>query len=106
MDLYREVVRSVKEHEDRDHFKTDTLPRLHTLHNLKEVLSTCPPDVGHTLYDDTLSQQVRFSVDIKGIAPVVMIMSLFVLHLFVENYLVSLSKYRCKCTKHALRIQS
>ena len=56
--LYREVLMSVEEHEKRKQFQTDTLPHLHTLHNLKEVLATRPPGVHPTLRDDQLGKQV------------------------------------------------
>ena len=58
MALYREVLMSVEEHERRKQFQTDTLPHLHTLHNLKEVLATRPPGVQPTLRDDLLGKQV------------------------------------------------
>ena len=58
MALYRAVLMSVEEHERKKQFQTDTLPHLHTLHNLKEVLATRPPGVHPTLRDDQLAKQV------------------------------------------------
>ncbi|XP_019628191.1 PREDICTED: E3 ubiquitin-protein ligase SHPRH-like [Branchiostoma belcheri] len=55
VEKYREVLRSVQEHEGR--LKTDKLQRLHTLHNLARVLQRKLPGVAPTLRDDQLLKE-------------------------------------------------
>ncbi|XP_078699866.1 LOW QUALITY PROTEIN: E3 ubiquitin-protein ligase SHPRH-like [Branchiostoma floridae x Branchiostoma belcheri] len=55
VEKYREVLRSVQEHEGR--LKTDKLQRLHTLHNLAGVLQRKLPGVAPTLRDDQLLKE-------------------------------------------------
>ena len=58
VEKYRAVLMSVEEHERKGQFRTDTLPHLHTLHNLKQVLDTQPESVSPTTRDGQLAQQV------------------------------------------------
>ena len=55
--MYREVLRSIAEHGTQ--FRTDPLQQLHTLHNLREVLSQRPAGVDPTLRDDKLEEEVN-----------------------------------------------
>ncbi|XP_035685938.1 E3 ubiquitin-protein ligase SHPRH-like [Branchiostoma floridae] len=57
VEKYREVLRSVQEHEGR--LKTDKLQRLHTLHNLAGLLHRKHPGVAPTLRDDQLMKQAE-----------------------------------------------
>ncbi|XP_047740431.1 E3 ubiquitin-protein ligase SHPRH [Hyalella azteca] len=57
---YRAVLSSAAEH--AHHFKTDSLQRLHALHNLHELLAAGHPNIPHTLDDDELAQR---AADIK-----------------------------------------
>ncbi|CAH1233506.1 SHPRH [Branchiostoma lanceolatum] len=57
VEKYREVLRSVQEHEGR--LKTDKLQRLHTLHNLAGMLQRKLPGVAPTLRDDQLLKQAE-----------------------------------------------
>ncbi|CAB3995131.1 E3 ubiquitin- ligase SHPRH, partial [Paramuricea clavata] len=54
VDVYREAMASWKEHEEL--FKTDSLQKLHTLHNLHDVLSKFDSNT-RTLADDFLQQK-------------------------------------------------
>ncbi|XP_076060889.1 E3 ubiquitin-protein ligase SHPRH [Oratosquilla oratoria] len=58
--LYREVLQLVKERED--YIKTDTLQRLHTFHNLSELLDAKHEGIPPTLRDDSLKSE---AVEIK-----------------------------------------
>eukprot|EP00058_Branchiostoma_floridae_P018800 XP_002604289.1 hypothetical protein BRAFLDRAFT_125252 [Branchiostoma floridae] len=57
VEKYREVLRSVQEHEGR--LKTDKLQRLHTLHNLAGLLHRKLSGVAPTLRDDQLMKQAE-----------------------------------------------
>ncbi|XP_038077959.1 E3 ubiquitin-protein ligase SHPRH-like isoform X2 [Patiria miniata] len=54
---YRDILRSVEEHKDR--LKTDSLQRLHTMHNLHQLLKLKPEGLVPTLRDGELEQQVQ-----------------------------------------------
>ncbi|XP_064122069.1 E3 ubiquitin-protein ligase SHPRH-like [Macrobrachium nipponense] len=54
VDMYREVLRSV---EDHSNIKTDSLQRLHTIHNLAEILEANHEGVHPTLRDSTLREE-------------------------------------------------
>ncbi|XP_070568700.1 E3 ubiquitin-protein ligase SHPRH-like [Ptychodera flava] len=58
---YREVFRSVEEHKGQ--LKTDSLQRLHALHNLHELLSQNHPGIDPTLRDSQLKNEAE---DIKS----------------------------------------
>ena len=53
---YREVLFSAEEQKDK--LKTDSLQRLHAMHNLVEILQTKPDGIAPTTRDDKLQQQV------------------------------------------------
>ncbi|XP_072036001.1 LOW QUALITY PROTEIN: E3 ubiquitin-protein ligase SHPRH-like [Amphiura filiformis] len=54
---YREVLLSAEEQKDK--LKTDSLQRLHAMHNLWELLQTKPEGVAPTTRDDQLQPQMR-----------------------------------------------
>ncbi|KAM4771429.1 E3 ubiquitin-protein ligase SHPRH [Rhinophrynus dorsalis] len=56
-DLYREVLRSSEEHKEK--LKTDSLQRLHSTHNLMELLSAKHPGIPPTLRDDKLEDEAK-----------------------------------------------
>ncbi|KAG8583488.1 hypothetical protein GDO81_008442 [Engystomops pustulosus] len=56
-ELYREVLRSSEEHKDK--LKTDSLQRLHSTHNLFELLSAKHPGIPPTLRDDKLEEEIK-----------------------------------------------
>ncbi|XP_063773959.1 E3 ubiquitin-protein ligase SHPRH isoform X2 [Pseudophryne corroboree] len=57
VDLYREVLRSSEEHKEK--LKTDSLQRLHSTHNLMELLSAKHPGIPPTLRDDKLEEEIK-----------------------------------------------
>ncbi|EDO45527.1 predicted protein [Nematostella vectensis] len=57
VERYRDAMRSWTEHEDK--FRTDALQKLHTLHNLIELLSADHPGCSHTLRDDEIKSEVQ-----------------------------------------------
>ncbi|KAK7076402.1 hypothetical protein SK128_024788, partial [Halocaridina rubra] len=54
VDTYREVLRSVQNHSN---IKTDSLQKLHTIHNLAEILESNHRGIEPTLRDDTLREE-------------------------------------------------
>ncbi|KAM3931910.1 E3 ubiquitin-protein ligase SHPRH isoform 1-T3 [Leptodactylus fuscus] len=56
-ELYREVLRSSEEHKEK--LKTDSLQRLHSTHNLLELLSAKHPGIPPTLRDDKLEEEIK-----------------------------------------------
>lgn len=56
-ELYREVLRSSEEHKEK--LKTDSLQRLHSTHNLLELLSAKHPGIPPTLRDDKLQEEIK-----------------------------------------------
>ncbi|KAM3853505.1 E3 ubiquitin-protein ligase SHPRH isoform 1-T1 [Vipera latastei] len=54
-DLYREVLRSSEEHKEK--LKTDSLQRLHSTHNLMELLMANHPGISPTLRDGKLKEE-------------------------------------------------
>ncbi|XP_067398466.1 E3 ubiquitin-protein ligase SHPRH isoform X2 [Emydura macquarii macquarii] len=54
-DLYREVLRSSEEHKEK--LKTDSLQRLHSTHNLMELLVAKHPGIPPTLRDGRLEEE-------------------------------------------------
>ncbi|XP_074846526.1 E3 ubiquitin-protein ligase SHPRH isoform X2 [Carettochelys insculpta] len=56
-DLYREVLRSSEEHKEK--LKTDSLQRLHSTHNLMELLATKHPGIPPTLRDGRLEEEAE-----------------------------------------------
>ncbi|KAJ6660186.1 hypothetical protein lerEdw1_018113 [Lerista edwardsae] len=54
-DLYREVLRSSEEHKEK--LKTDSLQRLHSTHNLMELLAAKHPGIPPTLRDGRLQEE-------------------------------------------------
>ncbi|XP_063165053.1 E3 ubiquitin-protein ligase SHPRH isoform X1 [Candoia aspera] len=54
-DLYREVLRSSEEHKEK--LKTDSLQRLHSTHNLMELLAANHPGISPTLRDGRLKEE-------------------------------------------------
>ncbi|XP_066471535.1 E3 ubiquitin-protein ligase SHPRH isoform X1 [Tiliqua scincoides] len=54
-DLYREVLRSSEEHKEK--LKTDSLQRLHSTHNLMELLAAKHPGIPPTLRDGKLQEE-------------------------------------------------
>ena len=54
---YREVLLSAEEQKNK--LKTDSLQRLHAMHNLWELLQTKPEGVAPTTRDDQLQPQVK-----------------------------------------------
>ncbi|XP_026522056.1 E3 ubiquitin-protein ligase SHPRH [Notechis scutatus] len=54
-DLYREVLRSSEEHKEK--LKTDSLQRLHSTHNLMELLTANHPGIPPTLRDGRLKEE-------------------------------------------------
>ncbi|KAG0727378.1 E3 ubiquitin-protein ligase SHPRH [Chionoecetes opilio] len=56
VEAYREALRSMEDHED---IKTDSLQRLHTLHNLAEVLEAEHPGIHPTLRDAKLKEEAE-----------------------------------------------
>ncbi|XP_074043883.1 E3 ubiquitin-protein ligase SHPRH isoform X2 [Macrotis lagotis] len=57
VDLYREVLRSSEEHKDK--LKTDSLQRLHSTHNLMELLLAKHPGIPPTLRDGKLKEEAE-----------------------------------------------
>ncbi|XP_069462819.1 E3 ubiquitin-protein ligase SHPRH [Ambystoma mexicanum] len=57
VDMYREVLRSSEEHKEK--LKTDSLQRLHSTHNLIELLAAKHPGIAPTLRDGQLEQQAK-----------------------------------------------
>ncbi|KAM9317030.1 E3 ubiquitin-protein ligase SHPRH [Gastrophryne carolinensis] len=57
VELYREVLRSSEEHKEK--LKTDTLQRLHSTHNLLELLTEKHPGIPPTLRDDKLEEEIK-----------------------------------------------
>ncbi|XP_066452042.1 E3 ubiquitin-protein ligase SHPRH isoform X2 [Eleutherodactylus coqui] len=57
VELYREVLRSSEEHKEK--LKTDSLQRLHSTHNLIELLSAKHPGIPPTLRDDKLEEEIK-----------------------------------------------
>uniref|UniRef100_A0A7N4P2F5 E3 ubiquitin-protein ligase SHPRH n=1 Tax=Sarcophilus harrisii TaxID=9305 RepID=A0A7N4P2F5_SARHA len=57
VDLYREVLRSSEEHKDK--LKTDSLQRLHSTHNLMELLLAKHPGIPPTLRDGKLQEEAE-----------------------------------------------
>ncbi|XP_028912253.1 E3 ubiquitin-protein ligase SHPRH [Ornithorhynchus anatinus] len=56
-DLYREVLRSSEEHKEK--LKTDSLQRLHSTHNLMELLVAKHPGIPPTLRDSSLKEEAE-----------------------------------------------
>uniref|UniRef100_A0A8C3TAX1 E3 ubiquitin-protein ligase SHPRH n=1 Tax=Chelydra serpentina TaxID=8475 RepID=A0A8C3TAX1_CHESE len=56
-DLYREVLRSSEEHKEK--LKTDSLQRLHSTHNLMELLAAKHPGIPPTLRDGRLEEEAE-----------------------------------------------
>nr|XP_048700276.1 E3 ubiquitin-protein ligase SHPRH isoform X4 [Caretta caretta] len=56
-DLYREVLRSSEEHKEK--LKTDSLQRLHSTHNLMELLTAKHPGIPPTLRDGRLEEEAE-----------------------------------------------
>ncbi|KAE8601657.1 hypothetical protein XENTR_v10013750 [Xenopus tropicalis] len=56
-ELYREVLRSSEEHKEK--LKTDSLQRLHSTHNLMELLAAKHPGIPPTLRDDKLADETK-----------------------------------------------
>ncbi|XP_075718971.1 E3 ubiquitin-protein ligase SHPRH [Rhinoderma darwinii] len=56
-ELYRDVLRSSEEHKEK--MKTDSLQRLHSTHNLLELLSAKHPGIPPTLRDDKLEEEIK-----------------------------------------------
>uniref|UniRef100_A0A8C0HS64 E3 ubiquitin-protein ligase SHPRH n=1 Tax=Buteo japonicus TaxID=224669 RepID=A0A8C0HS64_9AVES len=56
-ELYREVLRSSEEHKEK--LKTDSLQRLHSTHNLMELLSAKHPGIPPTLRDSRLAEEAE-----------------------------------------------
>ncbi|XP_065487720.1 E3 ubiquitin-protein ligase SHPRH isoform X2 [Caloenas nicobarica] len=56
-DLYREVLRSSEEHKEK--LKTDSLQRLHSTHNLMELLLAKHPGIPPTLRDSRLAEEAE-----------------------------------------------
>ncbi|KAK8397451.1 hypothetical protein O3P69_004894 [Scylla paramamosain] len=56
VEAYREALQSMEEHSD---IKTDSLQRLHTLHNLAEVLEASHPGIHPTLRDAKLKEEAE-----------------------------------------------
>ncbi|XP_061480035.1 E3 ubiquitin-protein ligase SHPRH [Rhineura floridana] len=54
-ELYREVLRSSEEHKEK--LKTDSLQRLHSTHNLMELLAAKHPGIAPTLRDGKLQEE-------------------------------------------------
>ncbi|KAJ7342021.1 hypothetical protein JRQ81_008403 [Phrynocephalus forsythii] len=54
-DMYREVLRSSEEHKEK--LKTDSLQRLHSTHNLMELLAAKHPGISPTLRDSRLHEE-------------------------------------------------
>ncbi|XP_068240561.1 E3 ubiquitin-protein ligase SHPRH [Palaemon carinicauda] len=54
VDMYRQVLRSVEDHSS---IKTDSLQRLHTIHNLAEILEANHEGIHPTLRDSTLREE-------------------------------------------------
>ncbi|XP_042300764.1 E3 ubiquitin-protein ligase SHPRH isoform X2 [Sceloporus undulatus] len=54
-DMYREVLRSSEEHKEK--LKTDSLQRLHSTHNLMELLAAKHPGISPTLRDSRLQEE-------------------------------------------------
>ncbi|MEE6475060.1 hypothetical protein FKM82_010603 [Ascaphus truei] len=57
VELYREVLRSSEEHKEK--LKTDSLQRLHSTHNLMELLSAKHAGIPPTLRDDKLEDEAK-----------------------------------------------
>ncbi|XP_075059698.1 E3 ubiquitin-protein ligase SHPRH [Mixophyes fleayi] len=57
VELYREVLRSSEEHKEK--LKTDSLQRLHSTHNLMELLNAKHPGIPPTLRDDRLEDEIK-----------------------------------------------
>ncbi|XP_053568464.1 E3 ubiquitin-protein ligase SHPRH [Bombina bombina] len=57
VEMYREVLRSSEEHKEK--LKTDSLQRLHSTHNLMELLSAKHPGIPPTLRDDKLEDEAK-----------------------------------------------
>ncbi|NXL56287.1 SHPRH ligase, partial [Chordeiles acutipennis] len=57
VELYREVLRSSEEHKEK--LKTDSLQRLHSTHNLMELLSAKHPGIPPTLRDSRLAEEAE-----------------------------------------------
>ncbi|XP_025060639.1 E3 ubiquitin-protein ligase SHPRH isoform X3 [Alligator sinensis] len=56
-ELYREVLRSSEEHKEK--LKTDSLQRLHSTHNLMELLVAKHPGIPPTLRDSRLEEEAK-----------------------------------------------
>ncbi|XP_040285441.1 E3 ubiquitin-protein ligase SHPRH [Bufo bufo] len=56
-ELYRDVLRSSEEQKEK--LKTDSLQRLHSTHNLLELLSAKHPGIPPTLRDDKLEEEIK-----------------------------------------------
>nr|XP_020666585.1 E3 ubiquitin-protein ligase SHPRH isoform X1 [Pogona vitticeps] len=56
-DMYREVLRSSEEHKEK--LKTDSLQRLHSTHNLMELLAAKHPGISPTLRDGRLQEECQ-----------------------------------------------
>ncbi|XP_029449895.1 E3 ubiquitin-protein ligase SHPRH [Rhinatrema bivittatum] len=57
VELYREVLRSSEEHKEK--LKTDSLQRLHSTHNLIELLAAKHPGIPPTLRDGRLKEEAQ-----------------------------------------------
>ncbi|KAM4695222.1 E3 ubiquitin-protein ligase SHPRH [Discoglossus pictus] len=57
VEMYREVLRSSEEHKEK--LKTDSLQRLHSTHNLMELLSAKHPGIPPTLRDGKLEEEAK-----------------------------------------------
>ncbi|XP_053317035.1 E3 ubiquitin-protein ligase SHPRH [Spea bombifrons] len=57
VELYREVLRSSEEHKEK--LKTDSLQRLHSTHNLMELISAKHPGIPPTLRDGKLADEAK-----------------------------------------------
>ncbi|XP_072265386.1 E3 ubiquitin-protein ligase SHPRH isoform X2 [Pyxicephalus adspersus] len=56
-EFYREVLRSSEEHKEK--LKTDSLQRLHSTHNLLELLTAKHPGIPPTLRDGRLEEEIK-----------------------------------------------
>lgn len=57
VEAYREVLRSCDDH-SKD-FRTDPLPKIHTLHNLNEILQEKKEKISPTLRDEKLLKELK-----------------------------------------------
>ena len=50
---------------NKDLIRADPLPRMHTMHNLAEILATWPPGLAHTLRDDSLASDAKAIAEVS-----------------------------------------